>query len=155
MHDHDGSAAQERQERHAKKETVIALNGIPKPSHVAEYRSQHGASAEYTAGPFVAPGEQTYGREQFPNSLPPSPPGFGAHPFENVNGFLRAGELKEQGLDHDAGSDEAANPTYRQLGTRQSFGVFDLVGGKCDEFSRGWVPSLEMFEFFEMARAVH
>ena len=93
MHEHDGSRAHEGNERHAKKETVIALDRIAEPGHVAENRGQHGASTEYAASPFVSAGEQADGRQQFPNPLPPSPPWFGAHLFEDIDGFLRAGEL--------------------------------------------------------------
>src|SRR5690349_1280824 len=108
---------------------MVALNGVTQPGHVAEDRGQHGGSAEDATSPFITAGEQANRRKQFPDALAPSPPGFSTHLFKNVDRFLSSREFEEQGFDHDASRDKAANPTHEQLTARSGFGIFDLLRG--------------------------
>ena len=51
VENHDRKAATEAKKGHTEQETMISLNRIAQPSHVAENRGHHGAGGQNAAHP--------------------------------------------------------------------------------------------------------
>jgi hypothetical protein len=107
-------AAYEHSDRHAKQQAAVILHDNAKDRQVADDSTGHDSGCEQCTQPGMTLKEQKDRGDQFNKSgnIPPS----GLKPYlgENINRFLRTGELEEQRLQQNHRGDRPASPTQNE-----------------------------------------
>lgn len=155
MENHYSESTSEGYECHKKQKSVVSLDRVPKPGHMAENRCEHGARCQNPTRPAQTWDEQTNRSEQFPNPLPPAPPRLRSHFLKDVNRLRSGSEFEEERFEHDAGRDELANPADYVLACGQRVRWLDRSGGAPAHRCSGRSISLEIFDFRQSPVCFH
>jgi hypothetical protein len=155
VENHYRKTAGEGHEGHAEQKTMVSLDRIAKPRHVAENRRQHRTGGQNAAHPTQWRHEKADGGEQFPNALAPTPPGLSSHPAKDVNRLGGRREFEKQRLDHDSSRDQLTNPAHNLLTGGEGVRWGGRAPACLPDGGSGWTICFEVFELRKVSVVLH